>query len=130
MYMTESMQVTVNTADVLRTIRENAEKHKQIVAEAREGYMKAAEKALAARLKDLRSGKLVSLTFQLAPPVDQSSVYRTVIRMLELHTKEDITLDSKQVRCLVMDEWDWKKQFLLSNSAYSATATRMMSDED
>lgn len=126
MHMLDSMKVTVNTADVLTTIRENAEKHSAIVAEAREGYVKAAEKALAMRLKELRSGKLVNLSFTLSPPVDQSAVYRTAIRMLELHTGETITLDSDQVRSFVMDEWGWKKNFLLTNSTYSSAATRAL----
>lgn len=130
MHLLNSMRVSVNRLETLGAIKENAERHAKIVAEAREGYMKAAEKALAARLKELRAGKIVSLSFNLAPPVDQSKVYRTIIKMLEMHQGETVDLDSNQVRSFVMDEWDWKRQFLLSNAPYSATAFEAIGASD
>jgi hypothetical protein len=122
MHLLNSMRVSVNRLETLEAIKKNAENHAKIVAEARAGYLKAAEKALTTRLKELRSGKRLDLGFTLAPPLDQSKVYRTIIKMLEMHQGETVDLDSSQVRAFVMDEWDWKRQFLLSNAAYSATA--------
>jgi len=116
------MHITANTKDVLEALRTNREKHRAIVVEARVGYVKAARLALQDQLDRLESGKISVVTFQLAAPQDHTKVYDTAIKMLEMHTVPEIVLDSQQVRTLMMDEWDWKRHFLLSNSMYSGTA--------
>ena len=91
--------------------------------------MDRAREALRKRLDELESGKLVSLAFKLNPPQDFTTVYDTAIKMLELHTGEDIELTSEQVRTLVMDEWGWTREFFASNSAYSGTARATAEDK-
>ena len=122
MHMLRSMKIMAKTADVLTRLRANRETHVKIVVEARDGYMKRAREALESRLKQLESGKLVTLSFNLMPPQNQTAVYNVAIEMLGMHTGAEIELDSDQVRNLMRDEWDWSSSFLMSNSAYSATA--------
>lgn len=122
MQILRSMSITANKANILETLKKNRETHAAIVAEARAGYMVAAKKALKSRMRDLASGKLVSLTFHLSPPQDYTNVYDMAISMLELDTGTEIKLDSTQVQNLVHDKWDWTDHFLTSNSAYSSTA--------
>lgn len=131
MHMLKSMRITAKKDDVLTRLKSNREEHKKIVVEARDGYLKKARAALEERMKDLSSGKLVSLFFALAPPQDHTRVYDVTIEMLSLHTGAEIELDAEQVRNLMMDEWDWSQQFLTSNSAYSGTAAAKLAvDED
>ena len=117
-----NMVVTVLTLKTLETLRENKERHVQIVKEAREGYIKSAKEALAARMDKLESGEVVSLSFTLTPPQDYSKIYDVAIRMLDMHTENTIELDGTQVQHLVMDEWDWQQGFLTSNTRYSKMA--------
>ena len=117
-----NMQVTVNTQEALDTLQKNRETHGKIVVEAREGYLKDATQALEAKMDDLRSGKVVALTFHLTPPQDYTKVYDVAIKMLEMHTGETIVLDGTQVKHVIMDDWDWMETFLTSNRRYSTTA--------
>ncbi len=117
-----NMEIEAKTEDVLAKLKENRETHSRIVAEAREGYVEAAKKALQSRLRELKKGEITHLQFHLAPPQDYTSTYDTAIEMLEWHTDDEITLSAQEVQNLIMDNWDWMDHFLLSNTQYSATA--------
>lgn len=117
-----SMKVTAHRTEVLDALRANREEHQQIVKEAREGYVKSAREALSRKLDELNSGKLAALQFALTVPQDMTKEYDAAICMLELHRSETVELDDEMVRCLVLNEWGWMSQFLLSNSRYSSTA--------
>lgn len=119
------MQVTCKTADVLATLRTNRAQHSEIVAEAREGYVKRARIELEQKLEKIKAGKIVSLYIALKPPEDNTSAYDTAIRMLEMHQDDTISLSASEVRMLVQDEWDWADQFLLNNAGYSVTSAAM-----
>lgn len=116
------MTTTVKKADLLETLRRNLERHKAIVQEAREGYVRRARAALEKRLEQIRRGEVVALTFTLSPPLDYSEVYVNSIQMLEWNTAEAVELAADEFRQLVRDEWDWRDTFLHSNSAYSKQA--------
>jgi len=116
------MKVKCVKAELLAKLKSNRDKHATIVKEARVGYVKAARAALTERLKELESGKLSSLSFNLSPPQDYTKTYNTAIQMLELHTDDTIILSAGEVRNFVMDQWDWRSRFLLANSSYSGTA--------
>jgi hypothetical protein len=122
MHELSGMNVTVKKDTLLATLQENRERHKKIVAEAREGYLKKAEAALRSRLDKIKSGKIDALVFGLSVPVDQTKVYDTAIRLLEVDINDEMELTPSQVRNLVMDEWDWTEHFAMTNSAYSDTA--------
>lgn len=113
------LSIIANKKEVLDTLRKNREEHKSIVAEARVAYVKKAEAAVMKKLDQLRSGKVISLAFQLTVPLDYTTVYDTAIRALELHTGDTIQLSADQVRNLIDDIWDWTGQFTSSNSLYS-----------
>lgn len=122
MHILNSMRIVAKRDDVLATLRENRSKHSEIVREAQEGYRTKAMEAIKNRLDALMAGKIVSLQFVLRVPVDQTKVYDTAIRMLELHQNDTLELDAGQVRNLMQDEWDWTDAFYATNMAYSKTA--------
>lgn len=118
-----SITTVVEKKGLLDILVKNREEHRKIVREAREGYVEDAKRALAARLDELKSGKIAGLQFSLVPPSDYTSVYDTAIRMLEMHTGDTVTLEASEFRNMVMDAWDWQKSFLHSNLRYSGTAS-------
>ena len=124
------MKITARVTDVLKALHANRKTHSTIVAEARAGYLKKAEEALAKRMLELKSGKIVALHFSLMVPEDNTAVYDTAIEMLKRHTGKTVELEDTQVRALLMDQWDWKRQFLATNSHYSGTARSQYQRED
>jgi hypothetical protein len=122
MYILSGMNVTVSRSELLAIVTKNREEHSEIVAEARKVYVGKAREALAKRLDDLERGKTIHLLFSLQAPVDQTTVYNTAIKMIEMHKLDTIELSSEQVRCLVQDQWDWTKSFYATNSTYSEKA--------
>ena len=116
------MKIEASKKELLVILKNNRETHKKILSEAREGYIKAARAAIEHKLDELRTGECVRLTFHLSPPQDYTATYDTVIKMAELHQADTITLSANEVRCLMMDEWDWMDQFLVMNKAYSGLA--------
>ncbi len=119
------MTTKVKKKDLLTKLRTNYEQHSKIVAEARVGYIEKAKLAVAAKLEELRSNRVVALQFNFSPPADYSEIYRTTIRMIEWNQQEEIELSADEFRQLVEDKWDWKSGFVASNQAYSATAQAM-----
>ena len=121
--------ITANVDEVLDALRTNLTEHKEIVTEARRGYLDKAQTMLGKRMAQLRSGKLVRLDFSLSPPTDHSRDFETVIRMLELHAgahvtseaspKATIELKATDVQRFVLNDWSWARDFFVANSAYS-----------
>ena len=117
------MSTTCKTQDVLDKLRSNRDQHAKIVSEARKGYVDKARAEVEKRLKQLETGQVVHLTFNLAPPEDYTTLYDTTISMLEMHQGDTIVLAADEFRQLVQDEWDFTDGFLASNARYSGTAT-------
>lgn len=122
MRVLNGIQIKAEKETILAKLHENRARHKTIVEEARAGYVEKAKRALLDKLKEVKEGKIVALTFHLSPPQDYTAVYDTAIRMFELDMGDLVTLNSEQVRNLVMDEWDWTDHFLAANKHYSGTA--------
>ena len=118
-----TFSVKCDTKEVLEKLRTNLASHRQIVEEARTGYILKAQVELTKRIKQLAEGQIVNLQFSMSPPQDMSSAYETAIQMLELHQEPTLMLSASEVRMLVQDEWDWADSFLLANAGYSGTAS-------
>lgn len=116
------MTATVKRDKLLETLRTNRANHGNIVKEAREGYVKEAQRRLEGALGRLREGKIVALDFQLHVPEDYTSAYDTAIAMLEWNTHDEVELTASDFRQYVQDNWDFIDRFLISNSRYSTSA--------
>ena len=119
------MSTKVKKTELLAKLKENMATHKQIVQEARNGYVKQAQEALLSRLEQLRTGEVVALAFNLSPPQDYTEVYQNSIAMLEWNQDEVVELEADEFRQLVRDEWDWTDSFLTGNERYSSTASNL-----
>jgi hypothetical protein len=125
MHNISDIKVTVDKELLLKLLVANRDKHKQIVEEARAGYLDKAQKALNERMDQLRKGKIMGLGFALQLPEDYTREYETVITALRMHTGSTVDLDAGSVRTFVEDNWGWKNRFIHANSVYSATAKEM-----
>ena len=120
------MQVECNVETVLDILRKNKAEHADMVKEAKEGYLKAAEAHLKKELLRLKDGQIKGLYVRLDAPKDYTSEYKTVIKMLEMHTDDTITMNANEVRMFIEDKWDWRQDFIGTNSAYSTKTAALV----
>ena len=129
MRVLHGMVIEAKKEEVLKALRENRETHQKIVSEAKEGYRQKAvtllEEALVATRKD-DIDPMRGWSATLPPVKDHTKVYDRAIKMFELETREVVELTQEQVGYLIMDDWDWKQDFIASNAFYSATAAEMV----
>lgn len=117
--------VRINKLELMKKVKENRKEHKEIFDEAMAGYKDAMTKHLNAMLEDVQAGKLIDHRIPLTQPVDHTKEYDTILTMLEMSVDKDVELTSHNFRQYVMDDWDWKDNFLHSNVRYSAKAAAM-----
>ena len=67
--------IKVQKADLLKVLRENRAKHRQIFEEAIEGYRKTVIAEFERRLDDAKSGRKINIYFALPQPQDQTKDY-------------------------------------------------------
>jgi hypothetical protein len=58
----------------------------------------------------------------LTEPSDHTKDYDRVVAMLEMSVEETITLDAQDFDRCVMDNWDWSRFTLSTNTFYAAEA--------
>lgn len=122
------MEVTVKRVNLLEKLRANREQHRKIFEEALEGYKVKVIEVLEQRLEEAKAGKRYNACINLTQPVDQTREYDRAIAMFDMSVDDEVTLSERQFQCLVLDDWDWKRNFIFSNAAYSEIATRMSED--
>ncbi len=118
-------KIKVKKADLLGILRKNRDAHKAVFLEAQEGFRKAVVAALEQRLEVARKGKRVDQYLHLAEPENRTRDYDRTISMLEMDLSDTVELSETDYAQYVLDDWDWKRQFLGTNRAYSSSAARL-----
>lgn len=119
--------IKVDKAELISTLEANRTKHRQIFEEACEGYQKAVIKELETQLKRARAGIRQTMQIIIPAPIDQTKEYDRAIAMLKMSVDKEVELSERDFQCYVLDDWDWKMNFLASSRHYSeraATALR------
>lgn len=116
------MTTTIKRKKLLEILRKNRDKHLKVFEEAWKGYHEAVVDELEHALADARSGKQIFRQTRLVQPLNQTREYDAAIRMLELNTADEVSLEEREFNQLVMDRWSWAKQFSASTSAYVKSA--------
>lgn len=113
--------VKINKTELLDIVRKNKEKHAADYAESVEDYKAAALKVTQTNLKLAKSGdveQIAKIKGMPQKPVSYDDAYNRAIRMLELSVEDVIEVEEDIFNQLVLDEWDWKHQFVASASLY------------
>lgn len=63
--------------------------------------------------------QLAAVMFDLQVPQNHAKDYDQVIAMLEMCVDDELSIRSDEFACYVMDDWDWKEDFLHTNKRYS-----------
>lgn len=96
--------------------RDVAEEAKKVVAEASEGTLKEISPNHGRGARGGKRHPLLAAVFD--EPSSHLDAYTTVIGMLEMCEDETISLNRDQFCCYVQDEWDWKRDWVFSNTKY------------
>lgn len=126
--------VKVKKGELLEKVEANLVSHVKEYEEAVEGYKEEATKLVRDRKKEVNKelDKLVerisagsfdlclpvNLAFPLKTPTSHAKDYKQVIEMLKMSVEEEINLSSDEFACYVMDDWNWKQDFVTTNMAY------------
>lgn len=116
------MNTTIKKAELLEKITTNRDNHHSIFLQAVEGFQKQAIELLEDKIESLKKGSEIDLWIRLPEPEDRTQDYDRVISMLEMNEGELIELTEQEFANYVMDDWDWKRQWVATNTAYLAQA--------
>jgi hypothetical protein len=120
-----SMHTVVVQKDRLKTkLEENRAAHHAIFEEALAGYKKEAIKLLKQHLKRVEEGSVKVVHVVLPVPSDHTDDYDRAIASLEWTVFDEVELSKRDFDQFVLDAWDWKDEFLTSNSLYAASLQR------
>jgi len=117
-------KVVVNKAKLRSVLGKNKKKHRQIFEAACDGYRDKAMELLEQRVAEIKAGKVIHLAFSLPVPEDHTPDYERALKMLEMEVNDTIELDENEFAELVMDDWQWKRQWITTNSMYTSMATK------
>lgn len=113
--------VTVNKSDLLAIIEENRAIHESMYNEAMEGFKESTLKTLEAEIKKF-PGNPKSVMIHCSKPTSHLKDYDRVIHMLNMHNADHIEISQSDFAKYVEDDWEWKRQWMTSNSSYSLSA--------
>lgn len=116
------MTTEVSAGELIQQLETNLEIHKTDYEAALEGYRNKLTTVLNDLLKDVKNELDIDphKISRLSKPQSHEQDYVQAIKMLKLRKAEDmIELGWDQFRQFWEDEWDWKTQFIASNSMYT-----------
>ena len=129
--------VRIERVKLLEKVRENREKHVTEYNEAVQDYIDLVQEVLASNLKTVKKNikiakdmNSVKADFDSQRPLPRSPMtyeneYNRAISMLEMSNDDVIEIESEVFNQLVLDEWDWKNNFVVSNMAYKTALGSM-----
>jgi hypothetical protein len=115
--------VRVKKTELLAAVKKNRDQHRAIFLEAVDGYKAEALRLLEEKVRLVKRSKLPAyVAISLYVPEDHTKDYDNAIAMFEMSVDEELEVDETSFNQLVRDDWQWKRQWLTSNSGYSVTA--------
>lgn len=116
------MKTTIQKAKLLTILKENKSNHKKLFLMAVDGFKKEAIGRLENKAEEIKLGKLDSVLIHLMFPENHEEDYDRAIKMVEMNTETKILLSEDEFSTLVMDDWKWKQNWLMTNQIYTSTA--------
>lgn len=116
--------MTATKTEVLKILEDNRARHRRVFEDAIKGYREEAIRELDERIQALKNGKLPSLRIGLIAPQDHTRDYDRVIRMIKMDHGDTWVMTETEFAQYIEDDWDWKRQWLISNSGYAAATVK------
>lgn len=111
--------VKIRKAELKAIVAKNATKHQTELKEAWDGYTKTCIEAFEGLLARFKNGeKVTDIYLHERPPEDHTKDYDRVLKMIDMSVDTEIELDQNDFSRYVLDEWEWKEMWAVSNSKY------------
>lgn len=110
--------ITVKVTELQEVIKKNRDDHRAIFEKAQKAFRSEMVSVLDKRLNDAKNGRHVDQHIGLLEPEDHTRDYDRVLRMLEMHTSDEIEIEESEFARYVMDDWSWKRQWLVNTASY------------
>lgn len=127
-------KVKVKKASLVEILKTNRKEHRDLFLKAQAKYRELIIAALDEQLKEARDGKMPkwSKLSMLMQPQDHTEDYDRVLHMLELSEDNVIELSARAFQNYVEDDWEWSRQWALSNSGYvtSPKMAKYLTDDE
>jgi hypothetical protein len=114
------MKSVISKVELLDVIKGNKDKHRDIFLKAIIGYREEALRLLEKMIEKLKSGKTIDQFINLPVPVDHTPEYNRAIKMIEMDVRGEIELEEEEFAQFVMDDWQWKREWIGTVSNYTA----------
>jgi hypothetical protein len=115
--------IKMKRLELLTIVLANKEKHVAEYQESVEDYKKLVLQITTNNLKAAKTGDLVQFQkIKAMPPqpVTYEDSYKRAIRMLELSVEDIIEVEEEVFNQLVLDEWQWKRNFMANSTIYKS----------
>ena len=117
--------IRASKENVLARVKANRDQHRGIFEEAIVGYRARMREELDARIADLEAGRAIDHLIGLVAPQDHTVDYDRVIAMLEMDIQTTVDLGERDFACYVMDDWQWRRDFLKNAVDYGSARGAM-----
>jgi NOL1/NOP2/fmu family ribosome biogenesis protein len=111
--------VKIKRTTLVDRLTTNRDAHRALFEKALLGYQKECIRVLEANIDKVRRGSRERIYIGEIAPEDHTKDYNTVLNMLEMSTDDVIELSRHDFENFVLDNWDWKPQWTMSNSKYT-----------
>jgi hypothetical protein len=118
--------VIVKKERLLETLKANRETHRADFDLAWDGFREKAianATALVDSLKSACRGDAIELYLNLETPIDHTADYDRAIEMIDWEVGDEVQLTQNEFSQFVQDDWSWKRQFAMSNTTYTGSAS-------
>lgn len=117
--------IVVEKGELLAVLETNRAEHNAVFQEALQGYREQAIARLDLMLRDAKEGRGIQQYIGLSMPADHTRDYDRTIQILKMTVESLIPLTEPEFAMYVMDDWQWKRDFLTGASSYSTLASSL-----
>ena len=111
--------VLISKDKLLVKMKENRESHLKQYEEALDGWKEKVINELEKALKNAREFIEFKTFLELPKPTDHTSDYDEIIARVEWNEEKQIALDQHDFNQFVLDDWNWKHEFIGTTALYS-----------
>ena len=114
------MNTKMKKERLLEEISANRDNHRKIFLEAIDGFKIQAVEVLEQKIEMLKKGKKTELYVRMPEPEDHTRDYDRVIAMISENLLGEIELTEAEFAQYVLDDWQWKNEFLSVSNSYTS----------
>jgi hypothetical protein len=117
-------EVKVRKDELIGKIKDNMETHQSTYDTAVEEFTAQQTALLEEMLEKARTGKNFDRLALSRMPVPENHIddYRRALAQLEMEVDDEIVLQQHEFNQLVLDEWEWSRNFTANTIGYAAAA--------